>query len=103
MVEPLAVAWHAIEQSAAKAGDNILIMGVGPIGLAVLKSIQVRRPAQLIVAEVSANRRNMAIEFGATAVINPQEEDVVSKCKLLCDGQGPEVVFDCAGVAASPL
>ncbi|KAI4919211.1 hypothetical protein J4E85_009468 [Alternaria conjuncta] len=35
LVEPLAVAWHAVEQSAAKAGDNILVIGAGPIGLAI--------------------------------------------------------------------
>jgi threonine dehydrogenase-like Zn-dependent dehydrogenase len=101
LVEPLAVAWHAIEQSAAKAGDNILIMGAGPIGMAILQCLKSRKPAQLIVAEVASNRRELARQFGATAVINPQEEDVISKCKLLCNGQGPEIAFDCAGVAAS--
>ena len=101
MVEPLAVAWHAVEQSAAKAGDNILVMGAGPIGLAILQCLKTCKPAQLIVAEVAPNRRNLARQFGATAVIDPQDEDVISKCKLLCNGQGPEIAFDCAGVAAS--
>lgn len=62
-----------------EAGDNILIMGAGPIGLAILQCLKTCKPA----------------------VINPQEEDVISKCKLLCNGQGPEIAFDCAGVAAS--
>lgn len=101
MIEPLAVAWHAVEQSAAKAGDNILIIGAGPIGLAIVQCLKAFETAQVIVAEVAPNRRNLARQFGATAVINPKEEDVVSKCKMLCNGQGPEIAFDCAGVAAS--
>lgn len=101
MVEPLAVAWHAVEQSGAKAGDSILVLGAGPIGLAVLQCLKTRSPAKLVVVEVSLNRRALAQQFGATEVIDPQAEDVVPKCKLLCNGQGPSIAFDCAGVAAS--
>ncbi|ORY71436.1 chaperonin 10-like protein [Pseudomassariella vexata] len=101
LVEPLAVAWHAVALSALKAGDDVLVMGAGPIGLAVIQCLKARQPGQLIVAEVAANRRKFAQQFGATAVIDPREQDVVSTCKLLCDGQGPAMAFDCAGVAAS--
>ncbi|KAF2850054.1 hypothetical protein T440DRAFT_499292 [Plenodomus tracheiphilus IPT5] len=101
LVEPLAVAWHAVEQSTAKAGDNILIIGAGPIGLAILQCLKAFETGQVIVAEVAQNRRDLAIQFGATAVIDAKDEDVVSRCRMLCNDQGPEVAFDCAGVAAS--
>lgn len=101
MIEPLAVAWHAVEQSSVKAGDNILINGAGPIGLAILQCLKAFKTAQIIVAEVARNRRDLALQFGATTVIDAINEDVVSKCRMLCNGQGPEVAFDCAGVAAS--
>ncbi|RYP65720.1 hypothetical protein DL771_008165 [Monosporascus sp. 5C6A] len=101
LIEPLAVAWHAVAQSASKAGDNVLVMGAGPIGLAIIQCLKARQPGQLIVAEVAPNRRRFAQMFGATTVIDPREQDVASKCKQLCDGQGPEIAFDCAGVAAS--
>ncbi|KAI4869755.1 GroES-like protein [Hypoxylon rubiginosum] len=101
LVEPLAVAWHAMEQSGVKPGDNVLIMGAGPIGLAVLQCLTTRKPAQLIVAEVIPSRRRLAQEFGAMVVIDPKEVDVISECKRLCNGQGPEVAFDCAGAAAT--
>ena len=76
-------------------------MGAGPIGLAIIQCLKARKPGQVIVAEVSVNRARFAQRFGATAVIDPLREDVVSKCKLLCDGQGPDIAFECAGVAAS--
>jgi len=101
LVEPLAVAWHAVEQSAAKAGDNILVIGAGPIGLAILQCMKALHTAQVIVAEVAQNRRDSALHFGATAAIDPADEDMVSRCKMLCNDQGPDVAFDCAGVAAS--
>lgn len=101
LIEPLAVAWHVVEQSAVKAGDNVLVMGAGPIGLAIIKCLKIRQPGQIIVAEVAPNRGRFAQKFGATAVIDPREQDVVSKCKELCDGQGPDIAIDCAGVAAS--
>lgn len=95
------MAWHAIEQSGIKANDNVLIMGAGPIGLAVLQCLKAHQPGQIIVAEVDANRRHYAQLFGAATVINPLEQDVVATCKQLCNGQGPEIAFECAGVAAS--
>ncbi|KAK7746550.1 hypothetical protein SLS62_009347 [Diatrype stigma] len=101
LIEPLAVAWHAIEQSGAKPGDNVLVMGAGPIGLAVIQCLKARQPRQIIVAEVAPNRKRFAQMFGATTVIDPREQDVVSECKKLCDGQGPDSAIDCAGVAAS--
>ena len=76
-------------------------MGAGPIGLFVIQCLKTRHPAQLIVAEVAPGRRSFAQRFGATRVIDPREEDVVSTCKMLCGGQGPDVAFDCAGVAAT--
>lgn len=84
-----------------KAGDNVLVMGAGPIGLAIIKCLKIRQPGQIIVAEVAPNRGRFAQKFGATAVIDPREQDVVSKCKELCDGQGPDIAIDCAGVTAS--
>jgi threonine dehydrogenase-like Zn-dependent dehydrogenase len=53
------------------------------------------------VAELDPTRRMLAKRFGATTVIDPAKEDVVSVCKSLCGGQGPHFAFDCAGAAAS--
>ncbi|KAK6220645.1 hypothetical protein LQW54_002090 [Pestalotiopsis sp. IQ-011] len=101
LVEPLAVAWHAIEQSSIKANDNLLIMGAGPVGLAVLQCLKARQPGRIIVAEVDSTRRHYAKLFRVATVIDPLEQDVVATCKQLCNGQGPEIAFECAGVAAS--
>ncbi|KAK7974313.1 hypothetical protein PG989_016161 [Apiospora arundinis] len=102
LIEPLSVAWHAVEQAAIKPGDDVLVMGAGPIGLAVIQCLKARQfGGQIIVAELSTKRKEFARQCGATTVIDPQEEDVFSKCRSLCGGQGPAVALECAGVTAS--
>ncbi|KAK8023650.1 hypothetical protein PG993_011716 [Apiospora rasikravindrae] len=103
LVEPLSVAWHAVEQAAVQPGDDVLVMGAGPIGLAVIQCLRAQQfGGQIIVVELSSKRKEFARQCGATTVLDPQEEDVVSRCKSLCGGgQGPAVALECAGVAAS--
>ncbi|KAK9424802.1 hypothetical protein SUNI508_13455 [Seiridium unicorne] len=101
LIEPLAVAWHAVEQASVKPGDDVLVMGAGPIGLAVIQCLSARQAGQIIVVEVAQGRKEFARQTGATTVIDPREEDVVSRCKSLCAGQGPGVALDCAGVPSS--
>lgn len=55
---------------------------------------------KIIVSEISRRRQEFAKKFGADHIINPLKEDVVKRCRELCDGQGVHVVFDCAGVQA---
>ncbi|KAI9880267.1 MAG: hypothetical protein M1823_006750, partial [Watsoniomyces obsoletus] len=101
LVEPLAVAWHAVDQYDIQKGDSALVLGAGPIGLGVVQCLKARGAETIIVAEVAKQRQEYATHFGATHILDPRTEDVVKKCKELCDGQGPKVALDCAGVAAS--
>ena len=98
LVEPLTVAWHAVNNSSFQPGDNVLIVGAGPVGLAVLQVLKARGAGEILVSEISSRRQEFARHFGATHVLDPRVGDVVSRCKELCDGEGPAVVFDAAGV-----
>ncbi|KAI1117861.1 GroES-like protein [Nemania sp. NC0429] len=101
LVEPLAVAWHAVDQAKIKPGINAIVLGAGPIGLAVVQILKMKEAKQIIVIEMASQRKEMAMNFGATTVLDPREDDPVSGSKALCDGEGPEVAFDCAGTSAS--
>lgn len=100
-MEPLSVAWHAVDESGIEEGYDALVLGAGPIGLGVIQCLKARGANQIIVAEVAKERQNFAKHFGATTIVDPRHEDVVKKCKELCDGRGPQIALDCAGVAAS--
>lgn len=101
LMEPLAVAWHAVKASPFKEGDSVLICGGGPIGLAVIQCLRALGKCTIIVSEISSQRKAYSQQFGADHVLDPTKDDVVAKCKELCDGVGVNVAFDCAGVKAS--
>ncbi|KAF5655270.1 Diacetyl reductase [Fusarium circinatum] len=87
--------------------DNIslevaaLILGAGPIGLAILQVLKSKGASQIIVTETADKRREFATKFGATTVLDPTTTNVGEDCKRLCDGEGVQVVFDCAGMQST--
>ncbi|KAI1014373.1 hypothetical protein LB504_012247 [Fusarium proliferatum] len=101
LVEPLAVAWNAVQQSDFKPGDTALILGAGPIGLAILQVLKSKGASQTIITEMADKRREFATKFGATTVLDPTKTNVGEECKKLCAGEGVQVVFDCAGVQST--
>ena len=101
-MEPIAVAWHAVDASPIQEGDSALVLGAGPIGLAVIQSLVARGAKNIIVAEVSSERRRYAKHFGAHHIFDPRKEDVVNLTKELTEGRGANIAFDCAGVPSSP-
>ncbi|KAI9056156.1 hypothetical protein LZ554_001084 [Drepanopeziza brunnea f. sp. 'monogermtubi'] len=99
LIEPLAVAWHAVKTSPFRAGDAVLVIGGGPIGLAVIQVLRCKGAGQIIVSEVSPQRKHFAATFGAHHVLDPTRVDVVTEVRRLCGaGQGVHVAFDAAGV-----
>lgn len=98
LVEPLAVAWHAVNISPYKPGHSVLILGGGPIGLAVVQALKARGADKIIVSEVASKRREFAKQFGAHHVLDPTKDDVVARVREFCDGLGVHVAFDAAGV-----
>jgi (R,R)-butanediol dehydrogenase/meso-butanediol dehydrogenase/diacetyl reductase len=100
LIEPLAVAYHAVARSGLNAGDVAVVGGAGPIGLltaAVLKGLEITT----IVTELSAARKEKAVSSGvADHVIDPSEQDVKARVLELTDGGGADATFECAGVNA---
>ncbi|MCJ1224880.1 hypothetical protein MMC12_001527 [Toensbergia leucococca] len=100
LVEPLAVAWHAVNISPLKEGDSVLVLGGGPIGLAVIQSLKARGVGKIIVSEIAPRRKEFAKQFGADYVLDPSKENIVARVLEICNGQGVNVAFDAAGVQA---
>lgn len=79
-------------------GESVLVIGAGPIGAGAILFARRRGAAHVIVSERSAERRAIALELGATAVIDPLTENVTARFTQLC-GRPPQVVMECVGVA----
>lgn len=96
LVEPTAVAFHAVRRSGLKVGQSVAIFGAGPIGLLTLLCAQTAGAAETFVIDISKERLEKAKELGATYTINPTEEDPVKKI-MEVTGNGVAVAFEAAG------
>lgn len=100
LVEPLAVAHHAVRRSGATAGSTAVVFGAGPIGLFVTLILRAIGAAEVYNVEISSIRKEKAVAAGSSLVIDPTTEDVVARVRELTGGRGVDVAFEC--VAASP-
>ena len=82
-------------------GDAVVIVGAGPIGLAVLLTAQFYTPATLIMVDVDDNRLQVARSLGATHTINSQQEDAVKQVFALTENRGADVAVEAVGLPAT--
>lgn len=100
LVEPLAVGLHAVRAAHLQAGESALVIGAGPVGLAVTLWLRELGARHVIVSDLSPDRRALAETIGATAVIDPRAEPVPEAAKRIA-GERPPLVFDCVGIPGS--
>lgn len=86
LVEPLSVAWHAVSNSGIQPGQAALVLGAGPIGLAVILCLKAKGVTKILASEPSEARYSQAAKLGATYTFNPMQVDVPVKVQTLCDG-----------------
>ena len=101
LVEPMAVSYNGILRGEVEPGMRIVIFGAGPIGIGVFLGLRALGVTDVIVVEPSAPRRAAIGALGATEVLDPRTDDVLGVVQARTNGEGAEVVFECAGVQAS--
>ena len=82
-------------------GDTVALIGVGPVGLAALLTMQFFTPAKIIVIDLDDNRLAVAKQFGATAVVNSTDGKAVEKIMAMTGGKGVDVAIEAVGMAAT--
>lgn len=102
LVEPLAVAVHAVRQGNVRPGDTVGIVGAGTIGLCTLLAARAAGASEVYVVAKHRGRGEIALAMGATAVINPNDGDPVKLIANLTDGLGVDVSFECVGRPDTP-
>lgn len=91
----------ALNTAPVEHGSAVAVIGMGGVGLAVLMAARVRGAAELIAVDPVASRRAIAVELGATHVIDPSAEDVVQQVKAITGRRGADYVFEAVGRAAT--
>ena len=73
LTEPMAVGWHAVRRSEIAKKDVAIVIGCGPVGLAVICLLKARGVKTVVASDFSARRRELARQCGADLVIDPAE------------------------------
>ena len=74
MTEPIAVAWHAVRRGEVGKRDVAIVIGCGPIGLAVILALKARGVRTVVASDFSPGRRALASACGADVVVDPARE-----------------------------
>ena len=98
----LGTAYRAIQRLGLKSGETLLVVGVGPIGLAAALLARFFG-LTVLAADRNEERLKLARESGAVHVFNTERDDVVSRVQALVDAEGVDAAIDCAGAQATRL
>jgi threonine dehydrogenase-like Zn-dependent dehydrogenase len=115
LTEPIAVGWHAVQHARLTPEDVPLVVGCGPVGLAVIAGLVIRDVHPIIAADYSPARRALALKMGADIVIDPGETSPYETWRQTATPKGyddsryaqlfglgpklrPAVIFECVGV-----
>lgn len=100
MVEFLAIGRHAVERAALEPGQRVLVVGAGPIGMAVTL-FAAQRGAEVIVLDGNPARARFCIDRLGAASMVTLDEDVSARIATLTGGDGFDAVFDATGSSAA--
>lgn len=101
LVEPLAVSLRSARASGIKAGDRVLVMGAGAIGLAAAYWARKSGAGKVAISATSTRRENMARAMGVDAFITPEEGRTLAQQSAEALGSAADIVFECAGFPGS--
>jgi threonine dehydrogenase-like Zn-dependent dehydrogenase len=115
LTEPMAVGYHAVQKARLDAEDVPLVIGCGPVGLAVIAALKLKNAYPIIAADFSPRRRQLAQAIGAHVVVDPRTQSPYDSWKEMAvytdpakapqlppwmpgPARRPAVIFECVGV-----
>lgn len=97
LIEPLAVAVHAVKRARVGLGDNVVIIGAGPIGILIAAVCKAAGAHQILIADISEARLQTAAAMGATKTVDSRHQSVPDVVREATGGRGIAKSFECAG------
>jgi len=98
MVEPVAVAAHAVELSSPGWNDNVAVIGSGMIGLFIIQVLRSKGCGKIFAVDTDRLKLKMATQLGADYTFDPSKEDVIYEIYSLTSGRGADKVFEAVGI-----
>ena len=100
LIEPLATPVHAVRLAGDVSGRAVVVLGAGTIGLLVLKALRHAGAGRIVMTDVLAAKRELALELGADAVVDAARPDVADAMRAAL-GESADVVLDCVAVQST--
>lgn len=94
LTEPMAVGLHAVNKSTIQRDETALVLGCGPIGIAIIAALRVRGVETIVASDFSIKRRELAATMGAHQTLDPAQGSPFDTVR-------PKVVFEAVGYPAS--
>lgn len=91
LAEPMAVGLHAVNKSGIATDETALVIGCGPIGIAIIAALRVRGVETIVAADFSSKRRELAVKMGAHRAVDPAQGSPFDTVRA-------RVVFEAVGV-----
>lgn len=104
LVEPLAVALHAVRKVGVQLGDHVVVLGAGTIGLCVVQCARLAGASVVMATDLVPKRLELAKTLGATHILNPSTQPIPQYLQTNPDVmgfEGVDVAFECVGVGAT--
>ena len=99
LVEPAAVAIHAIARAGSVNGLAVLVLGAGPIGNLVAQVARWRGARQVLISDVSDRRLAIARQCGIAHTVNPRRESLEARLTEVLGPDRADVALECVGLA----
>lgn len=96
LVEPFGIAVHAANKAELRGDEVCVVIGCGPIGLAITAVLRERGFSDVLASDLSPRRRELAATLGATAVVDPAAESILALASAAAGGR-PVIVFENTG------
>lgn len=100
LIEPLSTPVHAARLAGPLQGKTVAVLGAGTIGLLMLAVVRAQGAARIVVSDVLANKRELALAQGADAVVDATDADLVEQVRGAL-GESADVVFDCVAIPST--
>ncbi|MEO6532624.1 MAG: alcohol dehydrogenase catalytic domain-containing protein [Pseudolysinimonas sp.] len=101
LVEPLAVAFRAVRRARVSAGDTVVVIGPGPVGLLIAAAAKLSGAARVVMLGTRPNRLALSTRFGADHTIDSGATEDVPRAVIDALGRLADVVIEAAGFPAA--
>ncbi|MDY6826007.1 MAG: zinc-binding dehydrogenase [Bacillota bacterium] len=98
MTDAVATPFHALKRAHIQTGEGVLVIGIGGLGIHAVQIARIMGAGKVIAMDLSPEKLDLAEKAGATAVINPLEDNVEKKIEEITEGRGVDVAIELIGL-----